>query len=208
MQIWNTRCHRDSVATGDKPIVAWRRDYGSVDLIHYLSARFLAGLGASLAIASAATLGGCSDTSLSSMLSGPEVAKPASSQLGQNNTVLVVSLAPINGPPAAFTEALIRELNHAAWERKIALLVDPTAKGDYVLRGNFTASNSKNKASLAYNWDILDKSGNRVTRAADEVTSDGATASASPWTNISPAAIKSVAEKAAAALATQIKPNT
>ncbi len=163
---------------------------------------------ASLAMATAGSLGGCSDTSLSSMLTGPEVAKPASNQLGQTNILLVVSLAPINGPPAAFSEALIRELNHAAWERKIALLVDPGAKGDYVLRGNFIASNTNNKVSLTYNWDVLDKNGNRVGRAADEVMSDGAAAGTSPWNNVSPAAIKSVAEKAATALATQIKPAT
>lgn len=139
------------------------------------------------------------------MLPGPENVKPAANQ-PPNTTVLVVALAPINGPPAAFIEALTRELNHATWSRKIALLVEPSAKGDYVLRGNFIASNSNNKVSLAYNWDVIDKTGNRVNRAADEVTSEGATAGGSPWTSISPAAIKSVAEKAAAALATQIKP--
>lgn len=142
------------------------------------------------------------------MLPGPETAKPAASQPGQASTLMVVSLSPINGPPAEFTEALIRELNHATWARKIALLADPAAKGDYVLRGNFIAANSNNKVSLAYNWDVFDKSGNRVNRAADEVVSEGVAAGGSPWAGISPAALKSVAEKAAAALATQIKPAT
>lgn len=170
------------------------------------STHFLGPFVVLLTMTAASTLSGCSNTSLSSMLASPEVAKPVSNQLGQNATLLVVSLAPINGPPAAFSEALIRELNQAAWERKIALLVDPAAQGDYVLRGNFIASNSNNKISLAYNWDVLDKTGNRVNRAADEIISEGVTAGASPWSDISPAAIKSVAAKAAAALATQIKP--
>lgn len=170
------------------------------------SSHFLGPFVGLLTMTAAWSLGGCSNTSLSSMLASPEMAKPASNQLGQNATPLVVSLAPINGPPAAFSEALIRELNHAAWERKIALLVDPAAKGDYVLRGNFIASTNGNKVSLAYNWDVLDKTGNRVNRAADEVISEGTTPGASPWNDISPAAIKSVAAKAAAALATQIKP--
>ena len=170
------------------------------------STRFHANLFALMAISSAGTLAGCSNTSLSSMLASPEMAKPASSQAGQNMTLLVVSIAPINGPPAAFSEALIRELNHATWERKIALLIDPGAQGDYVLRGNFIASNTGNKVSLAYNWDVIDKTGNRVNRAADEVLSDVTTVGSSPWANISPAAIKSVAEKAATALAKQIKP--
>lgn len=166
----------------------------------------LAPLGPTVLVA-VSILGGCANTSLSSMLSAPEFTKAAPAPAGQK--IITVTLAPINGPPAAFSEALIRELNHATWERKIALLVDSNQQADYVLRGNFIASNtSGNQVSLAYNWDILDKSGNRVGRAADEIMSEAFPSRATPWTNISAAAIKSVADKAAIALASQVKPAT
>ena len=157
----------------------------------------------------AGILAGCSGTSLTSMLSGPadSVKSVVAIKDGvASEPVFVVSLAPFHGPPPAFTDALVLELNKASVERNIALLVDKDAKGDYLLRGNFVASRSNATVALAYNWDILDRNGTRVTRVTNEETQPSAPSTASPWADLSPATIKAAADKVMVALVSLGKP--
>ena len=145
-------------------------------------------------LALAASVAGCSGTTLSSMLSGP------GSNGDNSEPSLVVALAPLIGPPPEFTDALVRELNQAALAANIAVLVDADAKGDYLLRGNFIASRSNNKVLLAYNWDVLDNSGNRVSRVTGEESQDSAPSPAPAWSSISPPTIKATVTKLIASL--------
>ena len=133
------------------------------------------------------------------MLSGPSLAK--TDVATAKGPMLTVALAPIIGPPPEFAEGLTRELNQAAIEHHIALLVDPDAKVDYLLRGNFIASRSSSNVSLAYNWDVVDKSGNRVSRVTGEETQDSAPSPAPAWSSISPPSIKAAVTKLIASLA-------
>ena len=163
-------------------------------------------------------LSGCSDGSLSSMLAGPDNPKTAIADAPKTapdksatdptarEPALVVALAPMLGPPSEFKDAMVRELNVAASAQNIALLVDADAKGDYTLRGNLVASSSGKNVSLSYNWDVLDKAGNRVGRVANEETNEAPATTQAAWARVSPATIKAVATKAIAALAALIKP--
>lgn len=136
----------------------------------------------------------------------PAVARTVIVAPDAKQPTLVVALSPIFGPPAAFTDALVRELNTAATEKGIALMVDKDASAEYILRGNFIASASPGKVSLAYNWDVLDKANNRVGRSSDEEIIPVPGKPAAPWANIPPATVKMVAEKAVAAMLPLAKP--
>jgi hypothetical protein len=152
---------------------------------------------------------GCSETSLSSMLANPMTSVKTVAAVQERvptEPAFVVSVAPIHGPPSAFVDALVVELNTSALERNIALLVDKDAKGDYLLRGNFVASRSNATVSLAYNWDILDRNGVRVTRVTNEETQNSPASTASPWADLSQATIKATAGKVMASLAGLGKP--
>ena len=143
------------------------------------------------------------------MLSGPATSVKTVAVVKDgvpSEPMFVVSLAPVLGPPPAFIDALMQGLNTAANAHNIALLIDKDAKGDYLLRGNFVVSRGKATVSLAYNWDILDRTGARVTRVTNEETQASPGVAASPWADVSAATVQTVAEKAMASLAALGKP--
>lgn len=149
-------------------------------------------------------LAGCSDGPMSSMLNG-QSSKVVQDKTAKRPTILV-ALATFHGPPAEFNAVMVRELNVAADRHDMALLVDPNALGDYVLKGNFIGTYSGKKALLAYNWDVLDKSGARISRTGGEESQDIIPTKQPVWSTFSPGIIKTVAGKAVDSLASMIKP--
>lgn len=104
-----------------------------------------------------------------------------------------VSYRPALGPPEAVNASLTRELNVAALEQGIALVVDANVTADITLRGYVSALRKGPQVALAYVWDLVDASGQRVHRIAGEETIP--VQAADPWTAVTPDVARAFALK-------------
>lgn len=124
---------------------------------------------------------GSSTALLGSSAAAPTAeAQPASSRKLERT----VSYRPALGPPEAVNAVLTRQLNVAALERGIALVVDPNVTADITLRGYVSALRKGEQVGLTYVWDVVDARGQRVNRIAGEETIPGT--AADPWAAVTP----------------------
>jgi hypothetical protein len=158
---------------------------------------------------------GCSGgtASLQKTLDAGQLAASADSR--SFKPVAVVAMVPLQGPPAAVTERLTRQLNQAAAAKQIALMVDPTLQSEYTMRGYILSAakrepSAKPKAArgktplsltVSYLWDVTDRSGTRVTRiTGEEIVERKPSSGRDLWADVTDAVTLKVAERTAGAL--------
>ena len=113
----------------------------------------------------------------------------------------MVSYRPALGPPDGVGEELNRQLNEAAGEHGIALIIDSGTKTDLALRGYVTALRKGPTVNITYLWDVLDASGKRVSRISGEETMKDGVSSSQPWDAMTPVVARMIAQKTMTQLA-------
>lgn len=150
-----------------------------------------------------AMLGACgSSTALlntdAGLSSSAEANQPVSRKLERT-----VSYRPALGPPEGVNASLTRQLNIAALEQGIALIVDPNVSASLTLRGYVGALRKGHQVSLSYVWDVVDERGQRVNRIAGEETIPGA--AGDPWAAVTPDVARALALKTMGDLAQWVR---
>ncbi len=112
----------------------------------------------------------------------------------------LVALAPIQGPPESVASRLIRQLNQAAMRKKIALISDAGLKSTYALRGFVLTTVNNGRLVVSYLWDVLDKTGRRVSRISGEEDAGPAPNKGDHWSAVSAAQTLLIADRTANAL--------
>lgn len=142
----------------------------------------------------AAALAGCS--SGGALLEAQRPAEPAPIRMAEGKPVAqVVAFRPALGPPDEIGAELTRQLNEAAAEHGIALVIDTTVKTDQALRGYVTALRKGPSVNVSYLWDVLDQSGKRLTRISGEEMLRDEVNSSQPWSAVTPAVSRMIAQK-------------
>jgi hypothetical protein len=111
------------------------------------------------------------------------------------------------GPPDDVNLELSRHLNDAAIDQGIALISDPNIKADFTLRGYLSAMRKGSSVNLSYLWDVLDERGQRVTRLEGEEALTGNVDVKKPWSAITPAVSRSIAQRSMTDLSNWLKAN-
>lgn len=146
------------------------------------------------ALLASAMTGACSGTTgLLDAGTGTSGTGSERQQASSRKVERTVSYRPALGPPDAVNAVLSRQLNVAALEQGIALVVDPNVTADHTLRGYVSALRKGSQVSLSYVWDVVDARGQRVHRIAGEETIPGGTGEA--WAAVTPDVARALALK-------------
>lgn len=160
-----------------------------------------------MAAAAALPLAACgSDTSLlSSGLADP--APLANTSLTARPISRLVAFRPPVGPPESVNGELARQLNDAAIDNGVALVTDASYKHDVMLRGYVTALRKGTAVNLTYLWDVLDARGQRINRFEGEEALTGMVDLKEPWSAVTPAVARAVAQRTMADVAKWLRTN-
>jgi hypothetical protein len=141
-------------------------------------------------------LGGAGDSSAPQAgLANPITPPPGNSQTAK------LEIAPVIGAPENISRDLQAQLTTAIERNKISVARGPSGKGEYTLRGYVVAAREKTGSKISYIWDLTDQTGKRANRITGEEISVGS-ASADPWSTVSPQIVQNIADKTAAQIAT------
>ena len=118
-----------------------------------------------------------------------------------NNQTAKLEIAPIIGAPESVSRDLQAQLTTAIERNKISVARGPSGKGEYTLRGYVVAAREKTGSKISYIWDVTDQTGKRANRITGEELAVGS-ASADPWSTVSPQIVQAIADKTAAQITT------
>ena len=153
-----------------------------------------------------AALGGCeSGASLFGSNAAPEANLAQAAAIPAQNLIFV-SIAPVIGAPDAVARQLQQDFAGALDRSKVSV-VPSGGSAQYTLRGYIVAAKEKNSTKVSYIWDVNDAAGKRLNRITGEESIAGA-AQKDPWSSVTPALTKTVAEKAAASFGAWLPPAT
>ena len=153
----------------------------------------------------AAALGGC-ETAGSLFGGQPSVSAEAPPAVAKPKPQTKVAFSPVIGAPDAMGKQLIGQIGEAAGGNSFTVIPD-SRQADYTLRGYFVAAREKTGSKVSYIWDVSDNTGKRVNRISGEVLAPGQPTAKDPWSNVTAAVTKSIAESTAASLGTWIPSN-
>jgi hypothetical protein len=146
-----------------------------------------------------AALGGCeSSSTLFGSNAAPEASLAQATPIPQVATTRV-SIAPVIGAPDAVARQLQQDFAGALDKSKVTV-VPAGESAQYTLRGYIVAAKEKTSTKVSYIWDVNDAAGKRLNRITGEEQIPGA-AQKDPWTSVTPALTKAVADKAASSFA-------
>ena len=177
---------------------------GDVIVTDFVAARVARGFkkwGAIAAIGlSAAGLGGC-ETSGSLFGGGPFASNDAPPPVAaaQPKALAKVAFSPVIGAPDAVGKQLIGQFADQSERNRFSIIPD-SRQADYTLRGYVVAAREKTGSKVSYIWDVADGTGKRVNRISGEVLAPGQPNAKDPWSNVSPAVMKSIAEATSTSL--------
>ena len=147
-----------------------------------------------------AALGGCeSGASLFGSNPAPEANLAQTTPIPAQNLTRV-SIAPVIGAPDTVARQLQQDFAGALDKSKVSV-VPSGESAQYTLRGYIVAAKEKTSTKVSYIWDVNDAAGKRLNRITGEESIAGA-AQKDPWSSVTPAMTKTVAEKAASSFAT------
>ncbi len=128
------------------------------------------------------------------------VANPIASPPGNVQTAKL-EIAPVIGAPESVSRDLQAQLTTAIERNKISVARGPGGKGEYTLRGYVVAAREKSGSKISYIWDVTDQTGKRANRITGEELAVGS-ATADPWSTVSPQIVQAIADKTAAQITT------
>jgi hypothetical protein len=128
------------------------------------------------------------------------IANPIASPPGNVQTAKL-EIAPVIGAPESVSRDLQAQLTTAIERNKISVARGPGGKGEYTLRGYVVAAREKTGSKISYIWDVTDQTGKRANRITGEELAVGS-ASADPWSTVSPQIVQAIADKTAAQITT------
>lgn len=104
-----------------------------------------------------------------------------------------ISFTPVIGAPVDAVQPLSRRLGADAKSRGLTILQSTSGQSDHILKGYFSAFADGDKTTVAFVWDVLDSSGNRLHRIRGQEIVQG-TAS-DPWEVVQSATMETIATK-------------
>ncbi len=114
---------------------------------------------------------------------------------------ILITIAPVIGPPEAVGKQLVSQLTEAAEKQRIVVAKSVPDASSYTLRGYFVApAKDKSTNKLSYIWDVADPAGKHVNRITGEEVLVPAPGGDS-WAAMTPKLIQVIADKTAASLA-------
>lgn len=159
---------------------------------------------AAFIVALGAALGGCeSGASLFGSNATPEANLAQAAAIPAQNLTRV-SIAPVIGAPDTVARQLQQDFAGALDKSKVTV-VPGGESAQYTLRGYIVAAKEKTSTKVSYIWDVNDAAGKRLNRITGEESIAGA-AQKDPWSSVTPALTKTVAEKAASSFGTWMPP--
>ena len=123
----------------------------------------------------------------SSATTGQTVASRHASKSG------TISFTPVIGAPANAVQPLSRHLGSHARTRGLTILRSTSAQSDHILKGYFSAFSDGDKTTVAFVWDVLDSSGNRLHRIRGQEIAQGT--ATDPWEVVEAATMEMIAAK-------------
>ncbi len=143
-------------------------------------------------------LGGCSGSNLLTQLSTEATDAP---KMRVTQSIPMVSLHPVSGPPPAVADAIARGLNEIATRQNVALVIDSDIKTQTAVIGFLVVKPEARETKVSFVWDVLDAEGARINRISGEEIYPTPPGTTDAWQDMPPAAIKSMSEKVIAAVA-------
>lgn len=107
-----------------------------------------------------------------------------------------IAYRPALGPPEQVGSELTLQLNEAAVENGIALVIDSRVETSLALRGYLTAMRKGPAINVTYLWDVIDAKGHRVHRFVGEEALASGIDVKQPWAAVTPAVARIIAQKA------------
>ena len=161
---------------------------------------------------SATGLAGCSydmsDLLTSSTGSGDGAIKATQLLPANRKTIIgTVAYRAAIGPPDDVGRDLTRQLNDAAVDQGLALVIDPNVKSNVALRGYVTAMRIGATVNITYLWDVLDASGKRIHRISGEDAMTNGVDVKQPWGAVTPAVSRMIAQRTMSELSQWMKAN-
>ena len=148
----------------------------------------------------AAGLGGC-ETAGSLFGGSPSASTEAPPAVAvQAKPLTKVAFSPVIGAPDVTGKQLISQVGEVSERNRFSVIPD-SRQADYTMRGYFVAARDKTGSKVSYIWDVADNTGKRVNRISGEVVAAGQPSAKDPWSNVTPAVTKSIAEATATSLA-------
>lgn len=148
-------------------------------------------------------LGGC-ETASSLFGGGPSASNDVPSPaIAQAKPATRVAFSPVIGAPDIMGKQLIAQFDQASAPNRFSIIAD-SRQADYTLRGYVVAAREKAGSKVSYIWDVADNTGKRVNRISGEVIAPGQPNAKDPWSNVTPAVMKSIADATSTSLGTWI----
>lgn len=104
-----------------------------------------------------------------------------------------ISFTPVIGAPVDAVQPLSRRLGAEAKNHSLTILQSTSGESDHILKGYFSAFADGDKTTVAFVWDVLDSSGNRLHRIRGQEIIQG-TAS-DPWEVVQETTMETIASK-------------
>lgn len=167
-------------------------------------------IGAVAVLSAAVGLAGCgADSALldtTTSLAEPAAARPPTTTL--KPIARTIAFRTAMGPPDDINAELTKQLNEAAIEQGIALVVDPSVPMDVTLRGYISAIPKGSNVNVMYLWDVVDSRGQRLNRISGEEALGSGAGAGQPWSAVTPQVTKMIAAKTMAELGRWAKANS
>lgn len=110
-------------------------------------------------------------------------------------SVPLVALKPLVGPPTPVTDRIVRSLNEVSVQRNIALVTDASVSTPASLTGYLVARNEGRQIKLTYVWDMLRADGVRLERISGDELFPVTAGDGDVWGSIPPTAYEAMSER-------------
>ncbi len=104
-----------------------------------------------------------------------------------------ISFTPVIGAPVAAVQPLSRRLGVDAREHGLTILQTADNRSDHILKGYFSAFTDGDKTTVAFVWDVLDSSGNRLHRIRGQEIAQGT--AEDPWAVVQAPTMEAIATR-------------
>ncbi|WP_136660255.1 hypothetical protein [Nitratireductor sp. XY-223] len=121
------------------------------------------------------------------------VPSTSTANLARQNSASTISFTPVIGAPVGAVQPLSRQLGSEARARGLVILNSGDGNSNHILKGYFSAFTDGDKTTVAFVWDVLDRSGTRLHRIRGQEVAQGT--AADPWDVVQDATMEAIAAR-------------
>ncbi|WP_156386758.1 hypothetical protein [Aureimonas sp. Leaf454] len=125
----------------------------------------------------------------------PIVTASVASASASNATIGPIQFLPVVGAPASTVETLSAALAAEAQRANVAIAPSDGPATPVRLKGYLSAIGEGRDTLVIYVWDVVDLSGNRISRIQGQERAGGVGAADDPWSGVSAAALSAIARR-------------